>query len=132
MDRAAARQAMFGLTLTSASTSGPPSESTTPTPAEPAADAQTQDVEESSSAPVAVRETVPDRTDMLRLKPEVVGRFMQLMVPILIDVYAASVITTVRIKTLTGLLKAISFMEGDDAKRVLTVCLLLYFLQCML
>ena len=58
---------------------------------------------------------------MLRGKPEVVGRFMQLIVPILVDVYAASVITTVRIKTLTGLLKAISYLEADEIKRVLTV-----------
>jgi len=58
---------------------------------------------------------------MLRGKPEVVGRFMQLIVPILVDVYAASVITTVRTKTLTGLLKAISYLEADGIKQVLTV-----------
>jgi len=58
---------------------------------------------------------------MLRAKPEVVGRFMQLIVPILVDVYAASVITTVRTKTLTGLLKAISYLEADSINRVLTV-----------
>jgi len=63
----------------------------------------------------------PDRTKMLRGKPKVVGRFMQLIVPILVDVYAESVITTVRIKTLTGLLKAISYLETDGIKRVLTV-----------
>jgi E3 ubiquitin-protein ligase TRIP12 len=49
------------------------------------------------------------------------GRFIDLMVPILIDVYAASVITPVRLKTLTGLLKAVSFLDADGLKRVLTV-----------
>jgi E3 ubiquitin-protein ligase TRIP12 len=39
---------------------------------------------------------------MLRGKSDVVGRLMQLIVPILVDVYVASVITTVRIKTLTA------------------------------
>ena len=58
---------------------------------------------------------------MLRGKPEVVGQFMQLIVPILVDVYAASVITMVRIKPLTGLFKAISYLEADEIKRVLTV-----------
>jgi hypothetical protein len=58
---------------------------------------------------------------MLRGKLDVVGRFMRLTVPILVDVYAASVITTVRIKTPTGLLKAISYLKADGIKRVLTV-----------
>ncbi|KAG6902593.1 hypothetical protein C0995_014600 [Termitomyces sp. Mi166 len=61
-----------------------------------------------------------DRTELLRSKPVVVSRFMQLMVPILIDVYAASVITPVRVKTLTGLLKAVSFLDADGLKLVLT------------
>lgn len=72
---------------------------------------------------VAESEVVPDRTEMLRSKSAVVAKFMQLLVPILIDVYAASVITPVRIKTLTGLLKAVSFLDGDGLKRVLMVSL---------
>ncbi|THU92737.1 hypothetical protein K435DRAFT_671560 [Dendrothele bispora CBS 962.96] len=61
-----------------------------------------------------------DRTELLRSKPDVVGRFMQLTVPILIDVYAASVNTPVRVKTLTGLLKAVSFLDPEGLKRVFT------------
>jgi E3 ubiquitin-protein ligase TRIP12 len=71
----------------------------------------------------AESEVVPDRMEMLRSKSAVVAKFMQLLVPILIDVYAASVITPVRIKTLTGLLKAVSFLDGDGLKRVLMVSL---------
>lgn len=62
-----------------------------------------------------------DRTELLRTNPDVVGQYMQLMVPVLIDVYAASVITPVRSKTLIGLLKAVSFLDGDGLKKVLTV-----------
>ena len=87
-----------------------------------------QDVEDtvdSSAALPAVEVTTatPDRTEMLRSKQGVVGRFMQLLVPILVDVYAASVITPVRIKTLTGLLKAVSFLDPDGLKSVLLVSL---------
>lgn len=67
-----------------------------------------------------VKDVAPDRTEILR-STHAVGRFMQLLVPILIDVYAASVITPVRIKTLTGLLKAVSFMDADGLKSVLMV-----------
>ncbi|KAJ3722506.1 hypothetical protein C8R42DRAFT_720874 [Lentinula raphanica] len=58
-------------------------------------------------------------TGLLRSKPSVVGRFMQLTVPILIDVYAASVNTPVRVKTLIGLLEAASFLGADGLKQVL-------------
>jgi E3 ubiquitin-protein ligase TRIP12 len=61
-----------------------------------------------------------DRIELLRSNRQVVGTFMQLMVPVLIDVYAASVITPVRLKTLTGLLKAVGFLEGADLKGIFT------------
>jgi E3 ubiquitin-protein ligase TRIP12 len=123
-ERAAARHAqqtqLYALVGTSTpsssatATPGPPSETATPTPADSPHEADEPPSTSKESPP-------PDRTEMLRGKPEVVGRFMQLIVPILVDVYAASVITTVRTKTLTGLLKAISYLEADGIKRVLTV-----------
>lgn len=79
-----------------------------------------QETTDASSAPASA-EVIQDRTEMLRSKPGVVGKFMQLLVPILVDVYAASVITPVRIKTLTGLLKAVSFLDADGLKPVLMV-----------
>ena len=60
----------------------------------------------------AESEVVLDRTEMLRSKSSVVVKFMQLLVPILIDIYAVSVIIAVRIKTLTGLLKKICQFFG--------------------
>ncbi|EGO22225.1 hypothetical protein SERLADRAFT_357165 [Serpula lacrymans var. lacrymans S7.9] len=76
-----------------------------------------QEVDETGAINPPAEQTV-DRTELLRSQPEVVGRFMQLIVPILIDVYAASVSTPVRVKTLTGLLKAVGFLEGDALRRV--------------
>ena len=51
----------------------------------------------------------------------VVGNFMQLIVLILVDVYMASVLTTVRIKTLPDLLKVINYLEAEEIKRILMV-----------
>jgi len=69
-----------------------------------------------------MKEIPLERTELLRSKPVVVERFVQLLMPILIDVYAASVVTPIRIKTLTGLLKAISFLDADAIKQVFIVC----------
>jgi len=92
-------------------------------PAAATQDAASQDAEDNveSAAALPNVEPPPDRTEILRSKSTVVGRFMRLLVPILVDVYAASVITPVRIKTLTGLLKAISFLDPDGLKKVLLV-----------
>ena len=123
-ERSAARhaqQAQFHALLGSSTPSSsatatpvPRSETATPTPADSPHEAD-------EPLPTATKESPPDRTEMLRGKPEVAGRFMRLIVPILVDVYAASVITTVRIKTLTGILKAVSYLDADGIKRVLTV-----------
>ena len=114
-DRAAARQAAQAP-LVAAGLILPPDEST-PAETTPADGSTPQESED----PLPPSTSTPDRTDLLRSQPEVVGRFMQLTVPILIDVYAASVATGVRVKTLTGLLKAVSFLNADGLKRVLTV-----------
>lgn len=90
-------------------------------------DAQAQEADE-AMLPISGAEPPSDRTELLRSKPEVVGRFMQLMVPILVDVYAASVITPIRVKTLTGLLKAVGFLEGVELKTALHVSAFIYTL----
>ena len=123
-ERAAARQAQHVQLYAFAGVSTPSSSTTaTPAPASGTATPTPADSPHEADEPpnTTTKESPPDRTEMLRGKPEVVGRFMQLIVPILVDVYAASVITTVRIKTFAGLLKAISYLEADDIKRVLTV-----------
>ncbi|KAJ7670440.1 hypothetical protein B0H17DRAFT_1209311 [Mycena rosella] len=120
-ERAAARQAAHAtlaatMLITPAPTpaAGPSSTSAAATP-DDTASAETVVAEPEEGAAAA-----PDHFELLRSKPAVVGRFMQLMVLILIDVYAASVITLVRVKTLTGLLKAVSFLDANGLKRMLT------------
>jgi E3 ubiquitin-protein ligase TRIP12 len=92
-----------------------------PSPATGADTPVTQDSEEPSSSNAAPKEVTPNRTEILRSKAAVVDRFMQLLIPILVDVYAASVASPVRVKTLTGLLKAMSFLEEEAIKTVLKV-----------
>ena len=133
-DRAAARLAAHQAHVAQASSLVvDPSPVTAPftidreaSPAPTGNDVPSQDADEAGDNMVveaAESEVVPNRLEMLRSKSAVVAKFMQLLVPILIDVYAASVITPVRIKTLTGLLKAVSFLDGDGLKRVLMVSL---------
>ncbi|KXN92383.1 Ubiquitin fusion degradation protein 4 [Leucoagaricus sp. SymC.cos] len=125
-DRAAARHAAQASASTSVPAPSAPTEAATPAPEDAttpsaATEPPTQEPEDavvSTSTSAPVKDTPPDRTELLRAKPVVVGRFVQLLMPILIDVYAASVITPVRIKTLTGLLKAVSFLDADAIKKV--------------
>jgi E3 ubiquitin-protein ligase TRIP12 len=91
----------------------------------PSQDTISQDAEENmeSSAVLPNIDAVssPSRTELLRSKSVVVSRFMQLLVPILVDVYAASVSAPIRMKTLTGILKTVSFLEGEGLKQVFMV-----------
>jgi len=123
-ERAAARQAT-GTSVVPASQpspdAGPPTPADNhPSPETPGADNASQDSEERRAGD-SRKENTPDRTELLRSKPQAVGRFMQLSVPVLVDVYAASVYAPVRIKTLTALLKAVSFLDAEGLKRVLGV-----------
>ena len=123
-ERATARQAQHVQLYAFAGVSTPSSSTTaTPAPASGTATPTPADSPHEADEPpnTTTKESPPDRTEMLRGKPEVVGRFMQLIVPILVDVYAASVTPTARIKTLTGLLKAISYLEADEIKCFLMV-----------
>jgi E3 ubiquitin-protein ligase TRIP12 len=123
-ERAAARQATHA-TLAAAMliVPGPTAGASSSATPDDAGSGETAEKDEEGAPPVP--SAAPDRSELLRSKPAVVARFMDLMVPILIDVYAASVITPVRVKTLTGLLKAVSFLDADGLERVLTVgCIL--------
>jgi E3 ubiquitin-protein ligase TRIP12 len=86
-----------------------------------AADSQSQSIEESGTqpAPAALKDPTKDRISLIRSELTVASRFMQLMVPILVDVYSASVSTSLRAKALTGILKAASFLDEEDLKTVL-------------
>ncbi|KAJ8502395.1 hypothetical protein ONZ45_g11808 [Pleurotus djamor] len=120
-ERAAARQASEAPLIAAGMLIAPPTvtpvegQDGTPVPSS-APEAQATEGEATASQP---KEATPDRTELLRSKPQVTDRFMQLMVPILVDVYAASVITPVRVKALTGLLKAVSFLDAEGLDKVL-------------
>ncbi|TFK51850.1 hypothetical protein OE88DRAFT_1679337 [Heliocybe sulcata] len=124
-ERAAARQAAAAV-MNSIAGFSTPSGSAPVTPAAEetatgdATPMEVQDAEEGGSAVPPAKDAAPDRTELLRSKPEVVGRFMRLIVPVLVDIYAASVSPSVRIKTLTGLLKAVSFLDETELRAVLT------------
>ncbi|KAI0924248.1 hypothetical protein AcW2_005179 [Taiwanofungus camphoratus] len=112
-DRAGARQATVVANL-----SGPAMFDDSSAPDTGAADSHSVHEVDEIVPSVLPKDATMDRTELLRSKPEVIGWFLHLMVPILVDVYAASVITPVRIKTLTGLLKAVSFLDGEEVKQV--------------
>ncbi|KAJ7824746.1 hypothetical protein B0H14DRAFT_3727621 [Mycena olivaceomarginata] len=101
--RAAARQAthasLAAAMLVVDSLALTPKASSSAAAAAPADESASEPEEGTASALPA-----PDRLELLRSKPVVVGWFMGLMVLILIDVYERYY--TVRVKTLTGLLKA--------------------------
>lgn len=125
-DRTAARQTLPSTSLHASSAfvdDATPAvvvvEGDTPTPSPP----EHEEMPSTSAVTsTSVKEIPLERTELLRSKPVVVERFVQLLMPILIDVYAASVVTPIRIKTLTGLLKAISFLDADAIKQVFMVC----------
>lgn len=61
------------------------------------------------------------RLKLLSEHPQLIGRFIQSIVPVLVDVYAASVAARVRTKVLTGLVKAIAFGGSDHLRATLQV-----------
>jgi E3 ubiquitin-protein ligase TRIP12 len=61
------------------------------------------------------------RLALLKSSPELIGKFIRALVPVLVDVYAASVSLRVRTKSLTGLVKAAAFAEPVDLQLTLTV-----------
>ncbi|WRT67885.1 uncharacterized protein IL334_004859 [Kwoniella shivajii] len=70
----------------------------------------------------AVKDTnnqMDQRLELLKSNPELIGKFIKAVVPVLVDVYAASVVLRVRTKVLTGLVKAIAFAEPDQLRTTL-------------
>jgi E3 ubiquitin-protein ligase TRIP12 len=62
------------------------------------------------------------RMELLKAQPELVGKYIKAIVPVLVDVYAASVALRVRTKVLNGLVKAVAFAEEADLRATLKVC----------
>lgn len=62
-----------------------------------------------------------DRLALLQNDSELVSRFIKAIVPVLVDVYAASIMPRVRGKVLNGLLRAIAFADGVSLRSTLRV-----------
>ena len=60
-----------------------------------------------------------ERINCLRKNPKSINRFMSLMVPVFVEVYAASVALPIRNKALAGLLKITSFAQEDQLQELL-------------
>jgi E3 ubiquitin-protein ligase TRIP12 len=61
------------------------------------------------------------RLELLNSRPELIGKFIHAITPVLVDVYAASVASRVRTKVLNGLVRAIAFAGPDDLRSTLKV-----------
>lgn len=72
------------------------------------------------------------RTDMLKERPNLVKRLTQLLLPTLVEVYAASVALHVRQKVLIGLLKIVNFVEPSDLNEVLNTVPLASFVASIM
>ncbi|PWN54057.1 hypothetical protein IE53DRAFT_309085 [Violaceomyces palustris] len=59
------------------------------------------------------------RVEMLKAHSKLVNRFTQLVLPTLVEVYAASVALHVRSKAISGILKIVSFVEPEPLAKVL-------------
>lgn len=108
---------------TEAPSTGP---STPAEPANPSAAAQATPIPalgvyNSSKARRDAEQQYEQRVTLLKSKSEVVAKFMRALVPVLVDVYAASVSLRVRTKALTGLVKAAAFASPTDLELTLTV-----------
>ena len=75
-----------------------------------------------SSAASASALAAAARLELLRGKSDLLMRFMRLMIPVLVKVYAASVAVNIRTQALAGMLKAASFLELDELWKVVEVC----------
>jgi E3 ubiquitin-protein ligase TRIP12 len=69
----------------------------------------------------AQEQQMDQRLEMLKMHPDLVAKFVKTILPVLVDVYAASVAVRVRTKVLSGLTKAVAFTDAESLKITLRV-----------
>jgi E3 ubiquitin-protein ligase TRIP12 len=69
---------------------------------------------EPSSSSRTRKDSSQPRLSLLRNNLEVVSRFLHLIIPVLFDVYAASMTLQIRLRSLTSILKATNFVDDED------------------
>ncbi|WWC70865.1 uncharacterized protein I206_104817 [Kwoniella pini CBS 10737] len=92
-----------------------PGEASTPTPASTSAAREAALLKAMKDA----NAQMDQRLELLKSNPEIIGKFIKAVVPVLVDVYAASVVFRIRTKVLTGLVKAVAFANPDQLKNTL-------------
>lgn len=68
-----------------------------------------------------IEQAIEQRLDVLKAHPDLVRRFVELTIPVLVDVYAATVAVKVRTKVLNALLKTVSYLSSGDLKEIIKV-----------
>lgn len=68
-----------------------------------------------------IEQAIEQRLDVLKAHPDLVRRFVGLTIPVLVDVYAATVAVKVRTKVLNALLKTVSYLPSEDLKEIIKV-----------
>ena len=115
---------------------------TTPLLAEPTVPAPEQSEQTTTpSIPAGAREALlkakeeaeeqaRQRLELLQSHPDLMGRFIRMTTPILVDVYAASVSPRVRTKVLAALVKAVAFASSEILRQTLMVRLASEWVSC--
>jgi hypothetical protein len=77
------------------------------------------------STSTAAKSSAERRTELFSQGSEAtktaVRRYYTLMLPTLVDVYAASVSVSVRSRAVQGMLKIVNFCDAEDLSRIMTV-----------
>jgi E3 ubiquitin-protein ligase TRIP12 len=79
---------------------------------------------EPSSSSRTRKDSSQPRLSLLRKNLEVVSRFLHLIIPVLFDVYAASMALQIRLRSLTSILKATNFVDDEDISLLFRVSLI--------
>ena len=76
---------------------------------------------EPSSSSRTRKDSSQPRLSLLRKNLKIVSRFLNLIVPVLFDVYAASMTLQIRLRSLTSILKATNFVDDEDVSLLFRV-----------
>lgn len=97
-----------------------------PTPIDPAALAKENAIKQKKEQELQQEQ----RMELFKAHPDLLSKFIKAILPVLVDVYAASVATRVRTKVLNGLTRAVAFSEPEQLRATLRVSRSAVHSQC--
>lgn len=118
---AAPRRSSRNAAATESTEAAPPAPATAATPEERAAAHRDQTIQALIKQKRDAEALAEKRLESLSEQYKLFERFIRAIVPVLVDVYAASVAARVRTKVLTGLVRAMAFAKPDEMRRTLQV-----------